>query len=89
VGDAEGVEHDPRHVPEKLRTDHLAVRCLVKELVGDDVCDGWTESFEIEKTGVKVDGYGNLYFPDNVPTECPNCHDRVLAYNGVEVTFHG
>lgn len=74
-------------LPEKLVTDRLTIRCLSKEN-GLDVCPGWVTNVEIDPDDIRMDGYGLLHFPDHVPTECPECHDRMLAYNGVEVTFH-
>jgi hypothetical protein len=76
-----------QNVPEKLVTDNLAIRCLVHELE-PEMCDGWVTNVEIDPTDVTADGYGRLHFADHIPTECPECGDRVLAYNGVEVTFH-
>jgi len=74
-------------VPDKLRTDNLAIRCLVGE-DDPDLCDGWLTSVEIDPSDVKVDGYDRIHFADHIPTECPECGDRVLEYNGIEITFH-
>lgn len=74
-------------VPGKLATDHVAVHCLISEHE-PDLCDGWCESYDIDPQGFRVDGYGRIYAPEGVPTECPECGDRLLAYNGVEVNFH-
>ena len=74
-------------VPDKLRADNLAIRCLIGE-EDPDLCDGWLTSVEIDPSDVKVDGYDRIHFADHIPTECPECGDRVLEYNGVEVSFH-
>ena len=80
-----GLDFD--RVPEKLRKDNLAIRCLIAE-DDPDLCDGWVESVEIDPSDVRVDGNGRIHFAEHVPTECGECGDRVLAYNGVEVSFH-
>jgi hypothetical protein len=74
-------------VPDKLRTDNLAIRCLIGE-DDPDLCGGWMTSVEIDPSDVKVDGYDRIHFADHIPTECPECGDRILEYNGVEVSFH-
>lgn len=74
-------------VPDELRKNNLAIRCMIHE-VEPDLCDGWLTSVEIDPSDVKVDGYDRIYFADHIPTECPECGDRVLEYNGVEVNFH-
>ncbi|WP_152418058.1 hypothetical protein [Haloferax elongans] len=75
------------HVPAALVSEKLVVRCMTPD-IEPEFCDGWVEEFETEKTAVRADGYGKLHFPDHVTTECPECGDRVLEVNGVEVTFH-
>ena len=79
--------HGFERVPDELRADALAIRCLIGE---DDpeLCPGWVTSVEITPRDVRVDGYDRLHFADHIPTECPACGDRVLAYNGVAVSFH-
>jgi hypothetical protein len=74
-------------IPDALMKDSLTVRCMVPD-IEPDICDGWVESFDTGRENVKMDGYGRLYFPDGVTTECPECGDRVLEINGVEVNFH-
>ncbi|MFC7216504.1 hypothetical protein ACFQO4_20810 [Saliphagus sp. GCM10025334] len=74
-------------VPDELRKNNLAIRCMIGE-DDPDLCDGWLTSVEIDPSDVRVDGYDRLHFAEHVPTECPECGDRVLEYNGVEVTFH-
>lgn len=74
-------------VPEDLRTDHLTVRCLIADEEAE-MCEGYFESVDIDPSDVWVDGYDRIHFADHVPTECPECGDRVLSYNGVEVVFH-
>lgn len=64
-------------IPDSLMKDNLAIRCIIAEYE-PDLCDGWVESFDISDRQVKIDGYGRLYFPDNVTTQCPECGDRVL-----------
>lgn len=84
------MQNDNEHfdqVPDALMEDNLAVRCVIPD-VEPELCDGWTESFDISEGEVTADGYGRLYFPENVKTECPECGDRVLDINGVEVNFH-
>ena len=75
------------HVPEELVTDNLAIRCLSPDYAPEH-CDGWVTSVEIKPTDVRMDGYGRLHFAEHIPTECENCGDRMLAFNGVEVNFH-
>jgi hypothetical protein len=74
-------------VPDELRKGHVAVHCLIAEHQ-PDLCDGFCESYDLSPSDVRVDGYDRLHFPEHVPTECPECGDRVLAYNGLEVSFH-
>jgi len=74
-------------VPNELRKNNLAIRCMIHEHE-PELCDGWLTSVEIDPSDVKVDGYDRIHFADHIPTECPECGDRVLEYNGVEVTFH-
>ncbi|MFC5970030.1 hypothetical protein ACFPYI_01680 [Halomarina salina] len=96
VRPSQGVEQKPKivrdgfeTVPNALRTDNLAVRCTAPEHLGDDAeCSGWCESFDIDPSDVRVDGYGYLHFADHVPTECPECGGGLLAYNGVQVNFY-
>jgi len=86
----DGIDHsleDEHLIPDALMKDNLAVRCMIPD-IEPDLCDGWAESFDISDDRVKIDGYGKLYFPDHVRTECPECGDRVLEINGVEVDFH-
>lgn len=87
----DGTERKHRHgfddLPDELVADNLTVRCLIPENA-PEFCDGWETSVEIAPTDIRMDGYGRLHFPEHVPTECPECGDRVLEYNGVEVNFH-
>ncbi|RDZ61398.1 hypothetical protein C5B90_19180 [Haloferax sp. Atlit-12N] len=76
------------HVPADLVEDRLVVRCRTPD-IEPELCDGWVDEFEIETDAVRADGYGKLHFPEHVRTQCPECGDRVLEINGVEVTFHG
>ncbi|ELZ20815.1 hypothetical protein C475_19488 [Halosimplex carlsbadense 2-9-1] len=87
VRETDGNSEHFDQIPDALMEDTLTVRCKIPELE-PDLCDGWVESFDIGNSRVKMDGYGRLYFPDNVTTECPKCGDRVLEINGVEVNFH-
>jgi len=81
-----GTDHFDQ-IPDALMKDNLVVRCMIRD-VDPELCDGWAESFDNSDGRVKMDGYGRLYFPDNVKTTCPECGDRVLEINGVEVNFH-
>lgn len=74
-------------VPDDLVTDSLTVQCVIGE---DDpeLCDGWCTTVEIDPGGVRVNGYGQIFFPDEVPRECPECGDQLLRFNGVAVSFH-
>ncbi|SHH66030.1 hypothetical protein [Halobaculum gomorrense] len=74
-------------VPDELVSETLAIRCVIAEYE-PNLCDGYIETVAIDPATVTVNGYGRVSFPEHVPTECPCCGDRVLAYNGVEVTFH-
>ena len=74
-------------VPDRLRKRNLAIHCLNHEY-NPELCEGWVDSVEIDPTDVRVDGYDRIHFADHVPTECPECGDRILAYNGVEVDFN-
>lgn len=74
-------------VPDALQTDHLSVRCVIGTNQ-PELCEGYVESFEFDPADVWVDGHGRIHFADHIPTECPECGDRILAYNGVEVSFH-
>ena len=74
-------------VPDELREHHLTVRCVIAT-DQPEFCDGYVESFEFDPSDVSVNGYDRIEFADHIPTQCPECGDRILAYNGVKVNFH-
>lgn len=74
-------------LPDSLVADRLVIRCFISE-EDPDLCPGWIESFDISPRDVRIDGYGYLHFADRIPTECPECGDRVLIMNDEVVNFH-
>lgn len=75
-------------IPESLLRDRLSVRCFIHEDDPDLCPDPWIESVDISPRDVRIDGYGYLHFSDHIPTECPECGDRVLIMNEEVVNFH-
>jgi hypothetical protein len=78
--------HRPEAIPDELLTETLDIRCTSPELV-PDACDGWETSVEIDPANICLDERDWIYFPDHVPTVCPDCHSGLIAYNGVELNF--
>lgn len=74
-------------IPDALKAHNLAIRCVVPEYE-PELCSGWVKSVEIDPSDIRIDGYGRLRFADHIPTECPECGDRVLEMNGERVSFH-
>lgn len=75
-------------VPDELQADALEVRCPVPDYA-PECCDGWSTTVEIgEESVTAATDSDQIHVPDGVPTECPECGDRVLEYNGVTLDFH-